>query len=102
RLRGCFEQELIGLSGAETFLPEERSLTEERLQRARSGEVVRFELQFLRKDDQVVPVEVSLSITGGDHYQSVVRDISDRKRAEEALQRSHEELEVKVKERTAQ
>ena len=102
RLRGCTEQELIGLSGVDTYLPEERRLTEERLQRARSGDVVRFERQFLRKDNQVVPVEVSLSIAEGNHYQSVVRDVSDRKRAEEALQRSHEELELKVKERTSQ
>jgi PAS domain S-box-containing protein len=102
RLRGCAEQELIGLTGIDTYLPEERRLTEERLQRARSGDVVRFERQFLRKDNQIVPVEVSLSISEGGHYQSVVRDISERKKAEEALRRSHEELELKVKERTAQ
>jgi PAS domain S-box-containing protein len=102
RLRGCTEQELIGLSGADTYMPEDRHLTEQRLERARSGDVVRFERQFRRKDNQIVPVEVSLSIAEGDHYQSVVRDISDRKRAEELLRRSHEELEVKVKERTAQ
>jgi PAS domain S-box-containing protein len=102
RLRGCTVQELIGLSGTDTYLPEERHLTEQRLEQARSGAVLQFERQFLRKDNQVVPVEVSLSIADRDHYQSVVRDISDRKKAEEALQRSHEELELKVRERTAQ
>lgn len=33
-------------------------------------------------------------------YLAVIRDISDRKRAEEAIQRAHEELEIRVKERT--
>ena len=102
RLRGCTKQELIGLSGTDTYLPEERYLTEQRLEQARSGAVLRFEREFLRKDNQIIPVEVSLSIAEGDNYQSVVRDISDRKRAEEVLRRSHEELEVKVKERTAE
>jgi hypothetical protein len=48
---------------------------------------VRFERQFLRKDNEVVPVEVSLSTAGEDQYQAVLRNISDRKKAEQELRK---------------
>jgi PAS domain S-box-containing protein len=83
RLRGCGEDEVAGLSLADTYAPAERDLIRERFQRVKKEGVVRFERQFLRKNNKVVPVEVSLSSAGEDHYQAVVRDISDRKETEE-------------------
>jgi PAS domain S-box-containing protein len=84
RLRGCGQEELIGISIAETYLPEQRHLVRERLDRTDQG-VVRFEREFLTKNNERIPVEVSLSHAGEDFYQSVMRDISERKRAEEKL-----------------
>jgi PAS domain S-box-containing protein len=52
----------------------------------------RFEQQFLRKDNQTVPVEVSLAAAGEDQYQEVVRDITERKRAEQQLKKQAELL----------
>ena len=101
-LRGCNEDELIGLSLADTYLPAERDRVRERFDKAQQQDVLRYERQFVRKNNEVVPVEVSMSIAGQDHYQTVIRDISGRKKAEEALLRSHNELETKVKERTAE
>ena len=85
RLRGCNEDELIGLSLADTYLPAERDRVRERFDKAQQQGVLRYERQFLRKNNEVVPVEVSMSTTGQDQYQSVIRDISGRKKAEETL-----------------
>ena len=79
------EDEMIGLSWAETYLPAERDLVPKRFDQVKKQGVLRFERQFLRKNNEVVPVEVSLSTAGDDQYQGVVRDISDRKRAEALL-----------------
>jgi PAS domain S-box-containing protein len=92
RLRGCREDELIGLSLADTYAPAERDLIRERFERVKKEGVVRFERQFLRKNNEVVPVDVSLSSAGEDHYQAVVRDISDRKKAEQELRKQAELL----------
>ena len=85
RLCGCSDCELAGLSLADTYEPAERDLIRERFDRARQEGVVRFERGFLRNNGEVVPVEVSLSVTGEDQYQAVIRDIGERKRAEEIL-----------------
>ena len=92
RLHCCAERELIGLSIADTYVPAERDLIRERFYRSRNEGVLRFERQFLRKNNEVVPVEVSLSTAGKEHYQAVLRDISDRKQAEEELRKQAELL----------
>ena len=92
RLRGCREDEVAGLSLADTYAPAERDLLQERLDRARNQGAFRFERQFLRQNNEVVTVEVSLSTAGEDHYQEIVRDISDRKEAEEELRKQAELL----------
>ena len=92
KLRGCREDEMIGFSIVDTYAPAERDLIAERFDRAKKEGVLRFERRFLRKNDEVVPVEVSLSTAGEDQYQAVVRDISDRKQAEKKLRKQAELL----------
>ena len=92
RLYGCTENELIGLPMVDTCLPTERHLLHERIERLSDQSVLRFERQFLRRDNQAVPVEVSLSAAGEDQYQEVVRDITERKRAEQQLRKQAELL----------
>jgi PAS domain S-box-containing protein len=65
----------------------------------------RFETKHRTKDGEIRDIHVNskaLSLHGGDFIQSIWRDITDRKRSEEALQKAHDELEKKVEERTVE
>ena len=63
-----------------------------------------LELEAVRENGTKFPIELSVSavkIEGKWHATGIVRDISQRKQAEEALQKAHDELERRVEERTA-
>src|SRR6266700_2441742 len=54
----------------------------------------RFERKFVRKNGEVIPVEVSLSALRGRYYQAIIRDISQRKRREALLAGENRLLEM--------
>ncbi len=57
----------------------------------------------LRKDGNEFPVEISIATwktEEGAFYTAIFRDITERQLAEEALRRAHDELEIRVRERT--
>ena len=63
------------------------------------------ELTCLTKSGQVLPAEISAStidVAGSTCMIALVRDITERKQMEEALRKAHDELELKVEERTAE
>src|SRR3984893_12095712 len=97
KLAGRSEEELIGSSIAETYLPEERYLLVDRLEKLKAEGSFRFERKFLRKNGEVIPVEVSLSALRGRHYQAIIRDISQRKRREGLLAGENRVLEMVAK-----
>jgi PAS domain S-box-containing protein len=90
------------------IIPEDRHAEEaDVLARLRRGERIdHFETVRRTKDGRLIPISLTVSpvrdargtIIGAS---KVARDISERKQAEEALRRSHEELEQRVRERTA-
>ncbi|MDD3070086.1 sensor histidine kinase [Methanoculleus horonobensis] len=95
RIFGMTEEELIraGRDGVmDPSDPRLRSCLEER---ARKGQF-RGELRFRRKDGTVFPVEISSALytdrDGNARTTMIVRDITGRKRAEEALRRRAEDL----------
>jgi PAS domain S-box-containing protein len=81
-LAGIPQDQLVGTPVTETYLPEERDLFRERLEKLKTERTVRFERKFVRKNGEIVPVEVSVSGIRGGYFQAVLRDISERKRAE--------------------
>src|SRR5262249_44004337 len=94
---------------ASLLMPPDRTHEKaELLTRASRGEPTeQFETVRLRKDGALVDVALTLSPIPDAHGRPagicvIARDISERKRAEEGLRRSHDRLEGEVAQRTAQ
>jgi PAS domain S-box-containing protein len=96
-LAGRPEHELIGSSITDTYLPEELHLFRERIDKLKAEGSLRFERKYVRKNGEVIPVEVSLSALRGRYYQSIIRDISQRKRREALLAGENRVLEMVAK-----
>lgn len=98
RAYGYSREELIGQAPALLADPERVDVddTMERFRRAVAGEPQRFEWCGRRKDGSVFPKEVVVTRStyfGREAVIAVSRDITERKRAEEALQNAKEEAE---------
>ena len=96
-LAGRPEHELIGSSITDTYLPEELHLFRDRIDKLKAEGSLRFERKFVRENGDVIPVEVSLSALRGRYYQSIIRDISHRKRREALLAGENRLLEMVAK-----
>src|SRR5437899_2821304 len=84
-LVGIPQDELVGTPVTDTYLAEERDLFLERLEKLKGGGTLRFERTFVRKNDDTIPVEVSVTAIRGGYFQAILRDISERKRSEALL-----------------
>jgi PAS domain S-box-containing protein len=84
-LAGIPQDELIGTPVTDTYLPEERHVFRQRLEQLRTGGTLRYERNFVRKNGDIVPVEVSVTAIRGGYFQAILRDISERKRGEALL-----------------
>src|SRR6266404_2861886 len=96
-LAGRPEEELVGSSITDTYIPEELHLFRDRIDKLKAEGSFRFERKFLRKNGEVIPVEISLSALRGEHYQAIIRDISQRKRREALLAGENRVLEMVAK-----
>lgn len=98
--------DLLGRSLYHLVDAEHEPITNERISRiyAEGGVLDPVETAVRRLDGSTFPGEIRstlISWQGSPALQTVVRDISERKAAEEEIRRHHEELEQLVQERTA-
>lgn len=103
---GWTAQEIIGRSCEVTFTPEdrERGVPAQEMKTAREKGSAAGERWHMRKDGArfyvsgvMSPVRHGGELTG---YVKITRDLTEQRRAEEALHRAHEELEDRVRART--
>jgi PAS domain S-box-containing protein len=107
RIFGYKETEIIGRPGGILFLPEdrERGIPEDEFGRAiKDGRAV-DERYHLRKDGTHFYASgvMSLMQDGEFHgYVKILRDLTEKRQADEILRNAHKELEQKVEERTSE
>jgi PAS domain S-box-containing protein len=94
---GYTQEEIIGLPVLEVIHPNEHQRFDEFLEVVETGGTYRTESVGVKKDGSTFDVEVfggPFIYRGRPHLLAIVRDITDRKKAEEALRQNHEELQA--------
>ncbi len=94
---GYSRDELIGMDVRNLRSPEERPLLDGQFKQLDEKKGLILQTIHQRKDGSTFPVEASLrliEVEGKKFYQSIIRDITKRKMAEEALRRSEERFRV--------
>ena len=92
---GYTREELIGMHASNLRAPETKKDFMEQIKRAPVSGKTLYETIHQRKDGSRFPVEISLrtiDIEGKTFYQAIIRDISERKQAENELQIAHQRL----------
>ncbi len=104
---GYSREEMLGRHIGEFVHEDYKNFMEDQMARRQRGEARSYEIDWRAKDGQRVYTLISpkgFYDANGQFTGSlgVLTDITDRKRAEEALQKAHAELELRVQERTAE
>lgn len=103
RLLGYRESEMLNQSFSRCFPPEElvRGTPERQLKAARAGGRSTEDHQLLRTDGTTIEVTSATALVVDDDgrelgFSKIIQDITDKKRAEEALRRSEDELRARA------
>jgi len=90
---GYSREEMIGLTGRDIVHPDYRHLFKTFVKKASEGVIFSAESVDIRKDGSTFDIEVhgsGVTYNGEPHLLAVVRDITERKRVEQALRESEE------------
>jgi PAS domain S-box-containing protein len=109
RILGYTREELLQKTWAEMTHPDDLAADVAQFNRVLAGEIDSYTLdkRWVRKDGQVIDATISVKCLrrgdgSVDYFVALLQDVTERKRAEEALRRAHGEMETRVKERTAE
>ncbi len=100
KLLGYEVDELIGMRISDVVVPEERNNAQERIRQLSKDRVIPvYERRVVCKDGSRKTVEVNVALISDDkgkplYYQSIVRDVSERKQIERELEMSLHEMET--------
>lgn len=102
QMSGYTEEELLSMHVSQLEFGESSEQVADHIERVMKNGRDRFESQHHRKDGTVYDAEISVSYqaTNGGQFSCFVRDITERKEAEDALLRWNADLEERVQERT--
>ncbi len=95
RMHGYTVDEMLQMSLRNLDTAETQALAPDRVTRIFQGETIGFEVEQYHKDGHVLPLDVAASaidIDGKLYALAFHRDITERRRAEQALKRSQQEL----------
>jgi PAS domain S-box-containing protein len=92
KISGRKLNEILGLNIEVLFTPEELSRVPLRYELLLEGKVVINERILLRPDGESVPIEMHTRMMPDGSYQSILHDITERRKVEENLQQSLKEL----------
>lgn len=99
---GYTREEMLRLNVKDLVPIEELTQSPIRFDQLQAGQTLLTERRLRRKDGTLLPVEISGSMVQDGVLQAIIRDITERKRAEEALRQAYDGLEKRVAERTAE
>ena len=91
-LTGYAREELLSMTLADLFTAEELARAPLRFDLLKAGKMLTMERNVRRKDGSLVPVEMRSRQMSDGSYQSIVRDLTERKRAEASVRRSEARL----------
>jgi len=90
-------QELLSLNINDLIVLDERDSRPARLNELKTGQHIISERRLRRKDRSLIPVEISAKKLPDGRFLGIVRDITERKKAEEQRQMMNRELDHRVK-----